>query len=153
MRSQRFTRTINLMVRVISSRRRFVIAAAIASLAIATNARADVVPPDALAVGEGWLKLIDAGSRDDALARYVDPPNRKVVREQLFGMRGAKIATRQLEAWVGHGEGDTSRMMPGGYFSLIFATVEATGTTRHDEVRVEPHDGQWRVVGYVRTTP
>ena len=59
----------------------------------------------------------------------------------------------RLWAACGLAEGDTLRMMPGGYFSLIFATVEATGATRHDEVRVEPHDGKWRVVGYVRTTP
>jgi hypothetical protein len=138
-----------------AARRRVVaclVAAFVAALS-SPGAHADVVPPEALAVGEGWLALVDAGRTKDALARYVDAANRKSVGDQLAGLTATKTASREIEAWRGHGPGDVSRVLPGSYFSLIFVTIEGTGATRHDEVRVVPHDGTWRVIGYLRSTP
>ena len=116
--------------------------------------RADVVPPKAVEAADGWLALVDRGRYREAVARYFDasaPADARalVVRlDHARALRSRKVARRSMTAWLGHGEGDTSRMAPGSYFSMLFDVVDGSGTVTTDEVRLVPRGDAWRVVGY-----
>ena len=102
-----------------------------------------------------WLALVDAGRHRQAIDTYFvrrDAVGRQAMARELARVPARRIVSRSIESWTGHGEGDTLRMMPGGYFSLTFHTTLASSESSSDEVRLVPvGDGAWRVVGYVRS--
>ncbi len=127
----------------------------VASLVVvwAGAARADVVPPKAVEVADGWLALVDRGRNREAVRKFFDrapPADARAMVATLERASPRTVSRRSMTAWVGRGDGDTSRMLPGGYFAMVFDVVDASGAQSTDEVRMVPRGDTWRVVDYVR---
>lgn len=119
------------------------------------GAFADVVPPRAVEVAEGWLSLTDQGRHREAVETYGDvdrgkppAPDIDAAIARLAVLHPPRVGvTRSIRSWAGHGTGDVSAMAPGAYFSLVFDTVDGAGTPGTDEVRMVPRgDGEWKVL-------
>lgn len=135
-------------------RRRLITASAALLVAMTTGvSRADVVPPKAVEVADGWLALVDRGRNREAVAKYFDrtpPADGRAMVARLDHAPPRKLTRRSMTAWVGRGDGDMSRMMPGGYYAMVFDVVDASGLPSTDEVRMVPRGDAWRIVDYVR---
>lgn len=140
--------------------KRFLVAAGLLAALHAPPCSADVVPQRAVEAAETWLALVDAGRTREAVETCCDgdaADRKRMIARLAHDQQGAKPLkpkSRTIRSWTGHGDGDTSRMAPGAYFSLVFDTMPPSGAPLVEEVRLVPlGDGDWRVVDYVRGTP
>jgi len=132
--------------------RRFVTAAVLVVAILPFGARADVVPSAAVALADRWFALADAGRMREAVDACFDDPGASTARAQATHPAPAPLRDRTIRSWSGHGEGDVSRMAPGGYFALVYDGVDAGGRPQTVELRMVPRgdDGtRWRLVDVV----
>ncbi len=124
------------------------LAAAVLVVTAAGGARADVVPPEAVEVADGWFRLVDRGDVEPAIARYAEAGSAAALRRRFASARPRRQPVlRSIRAWRGHGNGDSLQMEPGGFFALAYDAIAADGTVGIDEIRMRPDGrGGWRIV-------